>query len=175
MNLDEIWKDVIGYEGCYQVSNLGGLKSISRKVKGRVGNIVIKKEKVMKQPLSSGAYVRVSLCKNGSVKSFSLHRLIAEAFILNPENKPQVNHINGVKSDNRLDNLEWSTVSDNSKHAIGLGLITMSHIKKKVINTQSGRIYSSATEANNETNYSISYLCAMLGGIKKNKTNLKYI
>ena len=100
----EIWKDVIGYEGYYQVSNLGRVKRVNGK-----------KEHILNGGL--GTYIGVSLCIDGKVKQYGVHRLVAQAFIPNPENKPQVNHINGDKYDNRVENLEWTSASENSLHA----------------------------------------------------------
>ncbi len=86
----------------------------------KYGNIFSKRKK-LKQSKRNG-YLCVSLCNNGFSKSFNVHRIIAEAFIPNPENKPQVNHINGIKTDNRVENLEWVTQSENTIHALSIGL-----------------------------------------------------
>ena len=86
----------------------------------KYGNIFSKRKK-LKQSKRNG-YLCVSLCNNGFSKSFNVHRIIAEAFIPNPGNKPQVNHINGIKTDNRVENLEWVTQSENTIHALSIGL-----------------------------------------------------
>ena len=95
--MQEVWKDIKNYEGCYQVSNLG-----------RVRN----KIKILSPQISNCGYLRIML-KN---KHYSIHRLVAEAFIPNLENKPQVNHIDGNKTNNYVTNLEWVTASENQKH-----------------------------------------------------------
>ncbi len=106
--MDIIWKDIKGYEDLYAVSNTG-------LVKGKKYNRVLKPE------INKG-YARVSLCKEGKKSKQSIHRLVASHFIPNPDNKPQVNHINGDKLTNTAINLEWITCSENHKHAYRLGL-----------------------------------------------------
>lgn len=100
----EIWKDIVGYEGLYQISNFGMVKSLVR-------------DKIMKLKVDDG-YNRISLRKNSGYKIFPVHRLIAVAFIPNPKNKTYINHLNGIKNDNRIENLEWCTASENRRHAL---------------------------------------------------------
>jgi hypothetical protein len=107
----EIFKDIKGYEGLYQVSNLGNVKSFNQNKNG----------KILTLSISHRGYVMVSLRINIQ-KSFSIHRLVAQAFIQNTENKSEVNHINGIKTDNRVENLEWATRSENQFHAYRTGL-----------------------------------------------------
>lgn len=104
----EEWKDIHGYENTYQVSSLGRVRSL------RYRNT--DKTKILKISFFRTGYARVSLQKNRRSVSKLVHRLVAEAFIPNPENKPQVNHINGDKSDNSIKNLEWMTNSENINH-----------------------------------------------------------
>lgn len=112
--MQEIWKDIKDYEGLYQVSNLGRVKSLS--------NSKRKKEKIL-QPVSiSDGYVQVGLYKCGKRAKFLIHRLVAQAFLDNPNNLSQVNHINGIKSDNETKNLEWCTGCENVVHSIKYGL-----------------------------------------------------
>lgn len=113
--MNEIWKDICGYEGKYQVSNLGRVKSL---YDGH-GNY---RELIMKGRNEGHGYLKVDLSKDGKCKGIRIHRLVAMAFIPNPENKKDVNHINGIKSDNRAVNLEWATRSENLKHAYDIGL-----------------------------------------------------
>jgi hypothetical protein len=107
----ENWKDVIGYEGLYQVSDMGRVKSIG-----------YGKEKIMKPGTKKIGYCYVILSKDGIKKSHNIHRLIAIHFLDNPDNEKTINHINGIKTDNRLENLEWCSQSHNIKHAFDNGL-----------------------------------------------------
>lgn len=106
--MKEIWKDIEDYEGYYQISNFG-----------RVRN---RYKKLIKANISSVGYPWVCLQKDYSRKWKTIHRLISLHFIPNPDNLPQVNHKNGIKTDNRVENLEWCTVSYNSHHAYDTGL-----------------------------------------------------
>lgn len=113
----EEWKDIINYEEMYKVSNLARVKSLPKKRIVFTNKITAHyKEKILKQILNNG-YFGVTLCNLENRNIIKTHRLIAQAFIPNPENKPQVNHINGIKTDNRLGNLEWNTASENTQHA----------------------------------------------------------
>lgn len=108
-----IWKDVKGYEGLYKASTNGDIKSL-RKYAGSC----FRKERILSNNrLTKDGYCRVALIKNGKTKEYRTHRLIAETFIPNPQNKETVNHINGIKTDNRVENLEWCTREENMKHA----------------------------------------------------------
>lgn len=108
----EIWKDVKGYEGIYQVSNLGRIKSLRRKCKhsnGRVFRTV--PEKIMTPIVQKNGYVYIGLCKNGVVKRCRLHRVVAIAFLENPDNLPEVNHKDENKQNNAATNLKWRSLA----------------------------------------------------------------
>lgn len=106
--MEEIWKDIKGYEGFYQVSNLGRVKSFDRIVKSRFKTRV-QKGIYLKTTDIGGGYLRCTLMVDKKKKQFFIHRLVAGAFIPNPENKPEIHHINHNPSDNCVDNLMWVT------------------------------------------------------------------
>lgn len=111
----EIWKEIKDFDN-YEISNYGNVKRKEYTVVFSNGKIYKYKERYIKSS-NRGGYKRYDLIKHGSKKTLSAHRLVAEAFIPNPENKPCVNHINGIKDDNRIDNLEWVSNSENMKHS----------------------------------------------------------
>lgn len=117
----EQWKDIKGFEGCYQVSNHGRIKSLHRKVKwGKFKRTI--PERIMARRISKSiGYDFVKLARHEGGKNYTVHRLVAYAFIPNPENKPQINHIDCDRANNHIDNLEWVTPSENILHAIKMG------------------------------------------------------
>tara|TARA_R110000796_G_scaffold171070_3_gene288036 strand:+ start:63 stop:584 length:522 start_codon:yes stop_codon:yes gene_type:complete len=114
--MEEIWKDIKDYEGIYQVSNLGNVKSLGRVVLRKNDTKIKLKEKILKPGKSKSGYLIISLYKNKRGKSHIVHRLIINTFIPCLDKK-EVNHIDGDKSNNKLDNLEWCDRSYNIKHA----------------------------------------------------------
>ena len=106
--MDEVWKDIEGYEGLYQVSNTGQVKSLNYKGRGVV--------KLLKQAINHNGYNYVILYKNGKTKHYSVHRLVALAFIPNPDNLPIVNHKDENPSNNNVNNLEWCTIAYNNNY-----------------------------------------------------------
>lgn len=131
--MTERWKDIPGYEGFYQVSDLGRVR---RTKSGRV----------LKPHYNGHGYIQALLSKRGERKHKAVHRLVASAFIPNPEGKPQINHKNGVKSDNTVSNLEWCTASENLTHRHRvLGLPGCR--SKKVVCLETGVVYPSAKAA----------------------------
>lgn len=139
--MKEIWKDVIGYEGLYQVSNLGRVKSLDRFCidgRKRCGQI-------MKQVITNGGYFAVGLRKGKGQKRYLVHRLVAEAFIPNTDNKPCVDHINTIRTDNRVCNLRWCTYKENCNN-----IKTLKHLSDSVKGEKNGMYGRHLTEEQKE-------------------------
>ncbi len=168
----EIWKPVVGYEGYYEVSLNGIVRGIERMIVTKAGLRTFKR-KILKKRINNCGYAEVRLSKNGKKATGFIHVLIAKAFLPNPYNKPQVNHLNGIKSDNCIDNLEWCTQAENMRHAFKIGL--MNKTIKKVINLCTGIKYKSAFEAAKELNMNYRTIKNYLNGNRKNQTCLEYL
>lgn len=142
----EVWKDVPGFEGLYQVSDMGRVKSLAR-VMERTGTwATSQKERILKPSLCKG-YRHVVLCKQGRRQSFAVHRLVALAFVPNPATKPQINHMDGNKENNRPRNLEWVTSSENNLHRRRVLNGGGGKAPRAVICLDTGIVYASVTEA----------------------------
>ena len=160
----EEWRDVAGYEGYYQISNLGRIKGAPRQACN--GSI-------LKQHLSTTGYPTVSLSVGCVAKHKTVHRLLAEAFIPNPNNLPEVNHINGDKTDYRLSNLEWCSHRENMQHAVMTGLldplksqkISAAKMRKTVVRDD-GAVFASLHEAAEKSGTCAGNVCKVLKGIR---------
>lgn len=162
---NEIWKDIKGYEGLYQVSNLGRVKNL-------------KTNYLLKENTSFGLYKMVALCVRYKKRLFSIHRLVAQAFIPNPLNKKEVNHLDGNKYNNNVSNLEWATRKENAQHAIKMGLQTKEQLakavssmtaktRKPILQIKDGKVvkeYESARQASRMNNFCISAICHCANG-----------
>lgn len=113
----EIWKDVVWYEWYYQVSNMWNVKSLDRFINSSHNSKQYIKWIHIKKIINNSWYYAISLANNTKPKKFSIHRLVAQAFLLNVDNKPAVNHIDWNKLNNNVENLEWCTVKENTQHA----------------------------------------------------------
>ncbi len=177
--MEEIWKDIKNYEGLYQVSNLGRVKSLSRFIKCRNG-----KRKTVTKILKQTS-IRYAMLDLGKRNKKIVHRLVAEAFIPNPNNKPQINHIDGNKLNNNAKNLEWCTQSENQIHAYRTGL------QKGYCKSQSGENnpknrpviqmdmnnnfineYFSITEA--QIQIGLSHISCVCRGVRNHSGNFKW-
>ena len=117
----EIWKSVKGYDGIYEVSNFGRVKSLDRYIVRNDGITQLRKGKIIAQSLNSDGYCQLKLCKDGNTKTVRVHRIVAEAFIPNPNELSDVNHIDCNRTNNHVDNLEWLSWEDNVKHSANKG------------------------------------------------------
>lgn len=160
----EIWKNVEGYEGLYQVSNQGRVRSIDRVVPNGQNSTRLAKGGIKATlPSATSDYLYVRLYKNNIQGFFSVHRLVAEAFLENLESKPEVNHKDGNKLNNCLDNLEWVTSSENKLHAYKSGLRTGEAHAKRMVGTK----YNSVSKYHNVSFDRIRN--KWIGGIKHKK------
>lgn len=165
--MEEIWKDVKGFEGVYQVSNLGRVKSLKRVVRDNRGYRTVR-ERILQNVLSRGRNV-VGFVINGAVKKIYVYRLVAEAFLPNPDNLPFVNHKDENPSNDRVDNLEWCTPEHNCNHGTRNERISKSQKKKKVsqyaLDGTLIKTYEGMNIAAKETNSN----CAKISHCCKNK------
>ena len=121
----EEWKDIKNYEGLYQVSNLGNVKSLDTMINCKGANNIdehLRKGRILKKNIATTGYYSINLSKNGKIKYVRVHRLVAEAFIPNPNNLPCINHKDGNKLNNEISNLEWCSYSYNNSEAYRIGL-----------------------------------------------------
>lgn len=182
---DEIWKDIEDYEGLYQISSYGNVRSLTKKVRCRNGKFRTIRGKILTPMITKNNYLVVNLWKNNSSKSYLVHRLVAKAFISNPGNKPEVNHKDTHKWNNNVDNLEWNTRSENTIHSYKMKLREdqrqkISNMNKKLkskkvaqydLNMNLIKIFPSASEAARYYNYNQSAISECCRGIKKRMYN----
>lgn len=190
--MNEIWKDVDGYEGLYQVSSEGRIKCLPTLPNDTMDSYqkkLLKKEKIKTLSLTRYGYLAVTLYKFGVASRKHVHRFVATAFLENPQNKSQVNHKNGIKTDNRIENLEWCTASENMKHAYAIGIKKVSknglgrrnekHVLSKKINQLSLdgeyiRTFPSISEVDRVFNKKRSTVSLCLSGRQKTAMNYKW-
>ena len=116
--MSEIWRPVVGYEEYYEVSNMGRVRSFDRVTGSGYGSTRVVKGRILKELNHGNGYMCVNLFKDKKQKQFLIHRLVAQAFVPNPNNLPEVDHINTVRNDNRSENLRWVTISQNHRNII---------------------------------------------------------
>lgn len=151
----EIWKPVVGYEGLYEVSNLGRVKGLFWLQPPSKNNVRFHYERILKGHINKKGYKSVNLTKNGKKKAYKIHRLVAMAFIPNPQNYPMINHKNEIKSDNRLENIEWCDNGYNQRY----GNAQVNKYRKIVqIGENFRKEYSSLTEASRQTGLRIALI-----------------
>lgn len=158
----EEWKPVVGYEGLYEVSSMGRVKSLKRTITGKDGITREIKERILKPGIAENWYPTVNLSKNGNVVTFRVHRLVATAFIPNPKNLSDVNHKDEDKTNNSVDNLEWMSHKDNSNYGTRNERIGKSVSQKDKKTGVIIAIYPTQTKAAEATGidkYHISAVC----------------
>lgn len=171
----EIWKDIKGYEGIYQISDLGRVKSLKRKaIQPTTGHIRTVNRKIRKTNLSKNGYEMVVLIKDSKTKNISIHRLVALNFIENKNNYKCVNHINGIKTDNCVSNLEWCSYKQNTNHSI----YTLGNRLKPIIsfdlNGNKLKEFDSIKQASKELGIFPSCISAVLRGLQTRAYNYKF-
>jgi len=180
--MKEIWKPIKDYEGLYEISNFGNVKILARNYTRynyltKRYNIIKVKEKIT-QGTINGGYRRICLTKNKVEKNKHIHKLVAEAFIPNPNNYSYVNHIDGNKQNNYIDNLEWCTLYQNNTHAYKTGLRKSTDITPILQYDLEGnfiREYKSINEASKETNLDIRHISRNINGIGKQIGGYKFV
>jgi hypothetical protein len=163
---EEIWRDIIGYEGLYQVSNMGRVKSLERDVASKNGSKRTVREQILKSNTNQDGYLQVSLYYSGKMKTFKIHRLVCEAFHENPKNKPCVNHIDENKTNNAASNLEWCTYEENNNHGTHTARIS----KPVGQYTRDGKlikIWQSASEVERQLGFATQNITAVARGKRK--------
>jgi hypothetical protein len=136
----EIWTDVKGFEDSYEISNFGNLRTKERFVKHYKGGLRKYKPKEKNIRLNENGYFRCNLKKDGKRYDFTIHRLVANSFLENKDDKKAINHINGIKTDNRVENLEWVTLSENTIHAVKNRLIKTKLTDKEVLEISKNKL-----------------------------------
>jgi hypothetical protein len=196
--MEEIWKDIINYEGYYKLSNLGRVMSLDRKVIGIDGVEQNFKQRILSININKKGYPSVTLSKDSRSRSIPIHRLLGIVFLPNPDNFPVVRHLNDVKTDFRLENLCWGTQKQNSNDAIingGMKSGKNHHCfgrtkelhpnykktgeknknSKLILNLETGIFYYGIKEAANSIGSNYSTLASKLVGNDRNNTSLIYV
>lgn len=155
---DEIWKEIKGYEGLYAISDRGRVKSL-------------KSGRVLKPGINSNGYELVVLCKNGKQKNYTVHRLVAEAFIPNTDNLLQVNHIDECKTNNDVSNLEWVTASQNMKHSAHQ---QSCRINQLTLDGKFVKVWGSSRQINKELGYNASSIIQCCKGKYKQRHGFRW-
>ena len=174
--MDEIWKDIKDYEGLYQVSNWGRVKSFDTYKKGKNGSIRFYKGKILKLKTNKDGYSQIGLWKNGKRKYFLVHRLVAEAFISNTDNLPCVNHKDENKQNNVVSNLEWCSAQYNNTYGTRIERVALKKKKPVLQYTLDGafvREWASAKQSEREDGFDSTNICKCCQG--KIKTHKDFI
>jgi hypothetical protein len=168
--MQEIWRNIVGFEGKYAVSNLGNIKTLERPCENKRRNL---KEGLLSPRMNRSGYLQVLLYNKGYRKTVTVHKLVADAFIDNSLNKPQINHIDGNKKNNHVNNLEWTTAKENTSHAHLLGLCSLrigknnsasKYVEQLALSGSLIKIWESMREAGKALKVSQSSICQCCKG-----------
>ena len=173
----EEWRDIKGYEGFYQVSNMGRVKTLAHETIRKNGRKLSVRERILKLGTDKDGYLLVNLCNgSGKIKTVKVHRLVCEAFHKNPENKPCVNHIDENKTNNIASNLEWCTVKENNNHGTHNARGAKNRSKAVGQYTTDGKlikIWQAIIEVERQLGFDLGYICKVAKG--KAKTAYGYV
>lgn len=166
---NEIWKDVVGYEKLYQVSNLGRVRSCTHEVVYKNGTIHTHVGKILSLAVNKSGYLQINLYRNGHQKVCLVHRLVAEAFLPNPDNLPCVNHKDENRSNSNVDNLEWCTHEYNSKYSHTGTKANKDRCKKIACYTYPDMKYVATFESCNEAARQLDVASSLVSKVANNK------
>lgn len=179
--MKEVWKTSIRNPN-YQVSNLGQVRSVDRYVTDSLGRTRKYSGKLLKPSKDENGYLLIGVCDSGHTKRVFVHRLVAETFLENSDNKPTVNHIDGNKTNNSVSNLEWATYKENRDHAVRTGLLDEDKVRKhaqsfsrpvRCIDT--GHVFSSISDAARHYNVDTETVKYWINNRHQNRPHLEYV
>lgn len=174
--MEEIWRDIDNYNGIYQISNLGNIKSLARKVIQKNGKVIFLRDRTLKPVMTKNGYLQIILSKNKKTERKYVHRLVAQAFIKNFNEKLEVNHKDFNRSNNNLNNLECITHAENYNYSFSKGRIPAPPPQKpkKIKCLIDNKVFNSLIEAAEYYNVNSSMICNQLKGRTKTVKGLKF-
>lgn len=168
-----MYKAIKGYEGIYEVSELGKVRSVDRTVKCKDGSTSKRKGKELKPSMDKGGYAIVHLNKNGIAKTCNVHRLVADTFVPNPDNLPEVHHLNHDRKDNRVQNLQWVTRAEQMDEHLRAAVSKAKGVRLRVVGNGIDKIYNSAIAVQRELGIDNSNILKVAKGIYKKSKGYK--
>lgn len=172
--MEEVWKDIPGYEGLYQASNIGRIRGVDRYIGYKNGRKRLWKGQIKTQRLDYKGYLRVEICKDGTQKTEFVHQLVALAFIPNPDKKPYINHKDGNPQNNNTENLEWCTPRENTIHSINVLKNGIKTVNQYDLDGNFIASYPSLIEAERQTGVSRHGISNVAAGRRNKAGNFKW-